>query len=60
MVRNLHTSGNEAGHVQYENVLFKINFSLYISTGFMALFIDIFKIPTIQRHAITDKTFSKA
>ena len=56
-MRNLHTSGKDAGHVQYA-----LDFSLYIfllviSTGFIALFINTFTIPTIQRLTITDKTF---
>ena len=56
-MRNLHTFGKDAGHVQYA-----LDFSLYIfllviSTGFIAFFINTFTIPTIQRLTITDKTF---
>ena len=44
---------------------FKINFDLsisklVISSGSIPSFVNIFAIPTIQRHAITSKTFGKA
>ena len=66
-MRNLHTSGNYDGHVEYENVSFQnkfqsVNFYILgvISSGSTASFINILIMPIIQQQAITSKTFGTA
>ena len=65
LVCNLHTSGNDAGHMQYGNVsvynkLQPLIFTLIIFSCSISLFIDIYTLPTIQRHVITTMMFGCA
>ena len=62
---NLHTSGNDAGDMQKENMLLQNKFQpINFYTGYFRPFHSIiyyyFQSPTIQQHSITSKTFGKA